>query len=145
MVATVSQALIVDERVTIPAEDISWTSTRSSGPGGQNVNKVASRVDLRFDLPGTRALDEATKARLRTQAKSYLDADGFIFIRSELTRDRLQNLRDSREKLRNLIARALVVPKKRKPTKPSRGAQARRMDDKRRQGEKKRDRRQPHS
>ena len=104
------------------------------------MNKVSSRVELRFDLEGTGALGLAAKARLRTLAKGYLDADGRILIRSERTRDRQQNLMDAREKLRDLIARALVVPKKRRPTQPSRRAKARRLDDKRHQSTKKRDR-----
>lgn len=134
-----SEALIVGS-ITIPAQDLSWTATRSSGPGGQNVNKVSSRVELRFDLEGTDALTGAVKARLRNLARGYLDAEGRILIRSERTRDRLQNLNDAREKLQEMVARALVVPKKRRPTRPSRGAQARRVDDKRRQGSKKRER-----
>ncbi|WP_394843677.1 aminoacyl-tRNA hydrolase [Pendulispora brunnea] len=134
-----SEALPVGA-IVIPGTDLTWTATRSSGPGGQNVNKVSSRVELRFDLEGTTALGPAAKNRLRVLAKGYLDADGRILIRSERTRDRQQNLEDAREKLRELVARALVVPKKRRPTKPSKGAQARRVDDKRRQGVKKRDR-----
>jgi len=134
-----SETLLVGA-IAIPGTDLTWTATRSSGPGGQNVNKVSSRVELRFDLEGTSALDQAVKSRLRTLAKGYLDAEGRILIRSERTRDRQQNLFDAREKLRELIARALVAPKKRRPTRPSRGAQARRLDEKRRQGTKKRGR-----
>ncbi|WP_394823355.1 alternative ribosome rescue aminoacyl-tRNA hydrolase ArfB [Pendulispora albinea] len=134
-----SEALSVGA-VVIPGSDLTWTATRSSGPGGQNVNKVSSRVELRFDLEGTAALSGAAKTRLRTLAKGYLDADGRILIRSERTRDRLQNLADARDKLGELIARALVVPKKRRPTRPSLRAHARRVDEKRRQGSKKRDR-----
>ncbi|WP_394833186.1 aminoacyl-tRNA hydrolase [Pendulispora rubella] len=134
-----SEALPVGELV-IPGTDLTWTATRSSGPGGQNVNKVSSRVELRFDLEGTAALGLAVKNRLRLLAKGYLDAEGRILIRSERTRDRQQNLEDARDKLRELVAQALVVPKKRRPTKPSKGAKARRVDDKRKQGAKKRDR-----
>jgi len=134
-----SEALPVGE-IVIPGTDLTWTATRSSGPGGQNVNKVSSRVELRFDLEGTDALGPAVKNRLRLLAKGYLDADGRILIRSERTRDRQQNLEDAREKLREFVARALVAPKKRRPTKPSKGAKARRLDEKRRVGMKKRDR-----
>ena len=134
-----SEALTVGA-IVIPGTDLTWTATRSSGPGGQNVNKVSSRVELRFDVDGTQALSGAAKTRLRTLAKGYLDAEGRILIRSERTRDRLQNLADAREKLAEFIAQALIVPKKRRPTKPSRRAQARRIDDKRQQGTKKRER-----
>jgi ribosome-associated protein len=133
-----SEPLVVNERITIPAADLTFTATRSSGPGGQNVNKVSSRVELRFDLEGTTALAAPTKARLRTIAKSYLDAEGRIFIRSERTRDRLQNLGDAREKLRLMIVAALVVPKKRRATKPTYGSTMRRLESKSKQSDKKR-------
>lgn len=136
-----SEPLVVNDRITIPAGDLVFTATRSSGPGGQNVNKVSSRVELRFDLEGTTALATPTKVRLRMIAKSYLDGEGRIFIRSERTRDRLQNLADAREKLRLMIVAALVVPKKRRATKPTYGSTQRRLDGKSRQSDKKRARR----
>ncbi len=136
-----SEPLVVNDRITIPAGDLTFTATRSSGPGGQNVNKVSSRVELRFDLEGTLALAAPTKTRLRTIAKSYLDGEGRIFIRSERTRDRLQNLADAREKLRLMIVEALVVPKKRRATKPTYGSTQRRLDGKSRHSDKKRARR----
>jgi ribosome-associated protein len=129
--------LIVDAKVTLPAGELSWTATRSSGPGGQNVNKVSSRVELRFDLAATQALDDATKARLRALAPGAIDSDGRLLVKSELTRDQHRNLADAREKLRLLVAAALVVPKRRRKTKPSRGARMRRLSDKRHHSEKK--------
>ena len=141
MRAAMSEPLVVNERITIPASDMTVTATRSSGPGGQNVNKVSSRAELRFDLEGTTALAAPTKARLRVIAKSYLDGEGRIFIRSERTRDRLQNLADAREKLRLMIVEALIVPKKRRATKPTYGSTLRRLDGKTRQSDKKKQRR----
>lgn len=135
-----SEPLVVDARVTIPAGDLAWTAARASGPGGQNVNKVSSRVDLRFDLAGTRALDGATKARLRALAANLLDADGRLIVRSQATRDQVRNLEDARAKLRELVLRALTVPKARRATKPSRGARARRLDAKHHQSTKKKQR-----
>ena len=132
-----SDPLPIRPGLTIPARDLRWTATRSSGPGGQNVNKVSSRVELRFDLEGTEALSATTKERLRTLAASFLDAEGQIFLRSEKTRDQHMNLQDAREKLRTLILRALIVPKKRRPTKPTRGSQQRRLDEKRKHAVKK--------
>lgn len=136
-----SEPLVINERITVPASDLAWTSVRASGPGGQNVNKVASKVELRFDLRGTRVLDGGAKARLVQLARARLDADGWLIIVSQVTRDRVRNLDDARDKLRDLVRRALVRPKARRPTKPSRSSQRNRMDDKRKQGDKKRDRR----
>jgi ribosome-associated protein len=133
--------LRVNARVTIPKADLSWSAARSSGPGGQNVNKVSSKVDLRFDLRNTRALRPTEKARLRAIPGVRLDADGSVIVVSQLTRDLPRNLDDALEKLRALVARALVVPKKRKPTKPTKGATRRRLEDKRKQSDKKRARR----
>ncbi len=129
--------LVVDATITLPASDLTWTATRSGGPGGQHVNKVSSRVELRFDLANTVALDEPTKARLRGLAPGALDAEGRLLIKSELTRDQHRNLADAREKLRLLVAAALVAPKRRRKTKPSRGSKMRRLSDKRHHSEKK--------
>jgi len=136
-----SAPLVVDEKITLPGSDLSWTATRSSGPGGQNVNKVSSRVELRFDLEGTNVLSELVKARLRVLARGLLDAEGRILVKSEKTRDQHRNLEDARDKLRLLVAQALVVPKRRRATKPSRAAKARRLSDKRLNANKKEERR----
>lgn len=129
--------LRINRRVLIPAADLSWTAVRSSGPGGQNVNKVASKVDLRFDVDGTSALSPEAKERLRRIAGTRIDREGRLLVTSQATRDQSRNLEDAREKLAELVRRALVVPKKRKPTKPSKGAKERRLKEKRVRSEKK--------
>ncbi|MEM8609051.1 MAG: alternative ribosome rescue aminoacyl-tRNA hydrolase ArfB [Myxococcota bacterium] len=132
--------LVVDHRVTIPAEDLSWTAERSSGPGGQHVNKVATKVLLRFDLEATRALSRAQKKRLRQFAGRRVAADGAILVRAQAERSQRRNLARARESLRQLVLRALHVPKRRVATKPSRAAKRRRVEAKRRRSETKRSR-----
>ena len=128
-------------RVVIPAGDLTWRAVRSSGPGGQNVNKVASKVELRFDLDGTRALDDESKTRLRALAGTR---SGEVIVTSQATRDQKVNLDDARAKLAALIARALHRPRKRRPTKPTRSSVERRLSEKQRHSKQKAERSRPH-
>jgi ribosome-associated protein len=137
----VAEDLRINDRVTIPAADLRWRAVRSSGPGGQNVNKVSTKVELRFDLPATRALDPGVKARLQVLARGRFDAEGLLIVTSERTRNREVNLGDARAKLAVMILRALPPPKPRRPTKPSRAAKKRRLDDKKKTSARKKNRR----
>lgn len=114
----------------IPDSAFQWKAVRASGPGGQNVNKVASKVELRVDLAQIRGLDQAARERLRNLVASRLDAAGQLLVTSQRTRDQGRNLEDAKEKVRELVDRAFVVPKTRRPTRPSRAAKARRVDAK---------------
>jgi ribosome-associated protein len=133
--------LSVSHTVTIPARELRWSASRSGGPGGQNVNKVSSKVDLRFDLEASEALTDTQKSRLRAAARNRLDEDGAIQIVVQDTRDQQKNLELARARLAELIRKSMVVPKARKKTRPSLGAKRRRLNDKKRVGDKKRDRR----
>lgn len=132
-----STPLVINDKITLPGSDLEWTAVKASGPGGQNVNKVASKVELTFDFEGTVAIPDPAKARLRVLAKNDLDAEGRVLVVSQKTRDQAKNLADARDKLRQMILKALVVPKTRKPTKPTKGSQKRRVETKKKVATKK--------
>ena len=136
-----SSPLVISDKITLPGSDLEWTAVRSSGSGGQNVNKVSSKIELSFDFESSVALSDPAKARLRNLAKNSLDAEGRVLVKSEKTRDQLKNLNDARAKLRAMILKALVVPKTRKPTKPTRSAKKKRVETKKKVAKKKATRR----
>jgi len=127
--------------VTIPAQALSMHAVRSSGPGGQNVNKVASKVELRVDLSLIAGMSAAALGRLRALAAGRLDAEGRLFVSSQGSRDQRANLEDAREKIAALVLQALREPKRRRPTGPTRGSVERRIADKKRRGAQKATRR----
>jgi ribosome-associated protein len=131
------QSIPIAASVLVPAEAWSFRATRSSGPGGQNVNKVASRVEVRVDLAGVVGLSAEAYRRLVALAKHRLDAEGRLLVSSQLTRDQSRNLEDATGKVRRLIASALVAPKARRPTKVKRSAVERRIAGKKQMGARK--------
>ncbi|HEX6275667.1 MAG TPA: alternative ribosome rescue aminoacyl-tRNA hydrolase ArfB [Polyangiaceae bacterium] len=132
--------LVVTPGVFLPGRELSWTASRSGGPGGQNVNKVSTKIELRFDLAQNRTLNDGVKTRLRARAAGRLDASGRLVVTCDTTRSQSQNLELAREKLAELVRAALAAPKRRRATAPSRASRRRRLEHKRQTGEKKRGR-----
>ncbi len=114
----------------IPARDLEISFVRAAGPGGQNVNKVATAAQLRFNLAGTACLDPGTKARLATLAGQRLNADGWILIVARTQRTQEGNRREAMARLQGMIAQARIVPKKRRPTRATWASQVRRLETK---------------
>jgi len=132
--------IVVTPRVTIPGGELALAFSRSGGPGGQNVNKVASKVELRWNPTTSSALADDERAWLLARLKSRLTSDGTLIVTSTATRDQLKNRDDATSKLALIVRAALDRPKPRKPTKVSRGAKRRRVADKRHKAEIKRNR-----
>ena len=134
--------LAITPALLIPDSEIDERFVRASGPGGQNVNKVATAVQLRYDL-GRSALPADVRERLRTLAGSRITDEGVLVIDARAHRTQLQNREAARQRLADLIRRALVRPKKRQKTRPNRAARERRLESKKRRAETKRGRGQP--
>jgi ribosome-associated protein len=124
MLIRITRTLQIDER------DLEESFVTGSGPGGQNVNKVASAVLLRFNLAANTTLPEPVKTRLAALAGRRLTLEGVLNIQAEQYRDQPRNREDARERLFALIREAAVVPKIRRPTKPTKGSKTRRLDAK---------------
>jgi ribosome-associated protein len=131
-------SLVVRPGLEIPDTDIDMVAIRSAGPGGQNVNKVASAVQLRFALHRNVTLREDVKARLRALAGQRLNDADEILIVARAHRSQEQNRREAEQRLCDLVRRALIVPKKRHATKPTRASKERRLDAKSRSQKNKR-------
>jgi ribosome-associated protein len=116
--------------ISLPDRDLVWSFVRASGPGGQNVNKVATAAQLRFDLAGTQSLEPVVKQRLRSLAGRRVTDDGALIIVARNQRTQEGNRREALERLADLVRRALVAPKARKLTRPTRAGRERRLQTK---------------
>jgi ribosome-associated protein len=136
----VTRDIVVTPRVTIPASELSFAFARSGGPGGQNVNKVSSKAELRWNPVESSALGADDRAWLLERLGRRLTNDGTLIVTSTLTRDQIQNREDAVSKLALIVRAALDRPKHRRATKPSRASKRRRVADKRHRSETKRNR-----
>lgn len=128
-------------RVTIPREELEVRATRSGGPGGQHVNRSATRVEIQWRPATSRSLGDADRARVLERLASRLDSDGFVRVVASDSRSQRQNREAAEDRLAALIRAALVIPKRRVPTRTPRVAKERRLTEKKRRSEQKRSRR----
>ena len=127
--------LVIHPRLVIPAAELNWSFRRSAGPGGQNVNKVSTAVELRFEADRSPNLTGPVKARLRRLAGRRWTKEGALVIQCDETRSQARNRDIARDRLADLIRKALEVPKRRVATKPTLGSQKRRIKAKKERGE----------
>ena len=137
--------LIVNSRLTIAESELTVTAARSGGPGGQNVNKVNSKITLRWSPERCAQLDPGWRRRFVTRFANRINRNGQLVLHSEKYRDQPRNLEDARQKLVGMLLECQAPPKRRIATKPSKGSQRRRLEQKKQQSQKKQNRRRDFS
>jgi len=137
--------LKVNDEISIPDDELTFTYVRSSGAGGQNVNKVATKAVLRWHVEGTASLPDDVRARFSAKYRARINDRGELVLTGERTRYRKRNADDCLEKLRAMILSVVAPPRRRKKTRPTRASRERRLRDKRSRAEKKRRRGPPSS
>jgi ribosome-associated protein len=133
----------ITDDLAIPDEEVTFATSRSGGPGGQNVNKLETRVTLRFDLAGSAVLSEEQKTRLRERLATRITRAGVLHVTSQKHRTQAANRDAAMERFSELVRESLQEEAPRKKTRPSRAAKARRVEEKRRQSQRKRERSAP--
>jgi ribosome-associated protein len=131
----------ITDTVSIPMSELQFRFARSGGPGGQHVNRSATQVELLFDVANSPSLNETQRRRVLRRLKSRVDKEGILHLVSQETRSQLRNREEVVERFQELMREALRVPKRRLPTRPTRAARERRLEEKRRRSEAKRRRR----
>jgi ribosome-associated protein len=135
--------LSITPHLSVPESEFEWTYVRSSGPGGQNVNKVASKAVLRWDAKASPSLPGAVKARLLARHAGRFTSEGVLVLASQRFRDQERNRQDCLEKLRMWLLEAATPPRPRRPTRPTRAAKERRLQAKKQRAKQKAQRRHP--
>jgi ribosome-associated protein len=135
--------LEITPALLLPLAELDYRATRSGGPGGQHVNTSSTRIEVWWDVRSSSAVTEEQRARLLDRLSGRLDGDGRLRVVASASRSQLRNREAATERLRQLVASALAVPKQRKRTKPGRAVKAARLEAKRRRSALKRDRRPP--
>jgi ribosome-associated protein len=133
--------LPINDALTIPEDELTFTYARSGGPGGQNVNKVSSKAVLRWRLAGSASVSPEVKERIARAERKRVTTEGELVITSQRHRDQERNREECLERLRQIVLRALAAPKVRRPTKPTKGSKRRRLEDKKRRSQTKQGRR----
>ena len=135
-----TREIVVNGTVRVPDRALAIRAVRASGPGGQNVNKVATKIDLRVDLDAIEGISEPALARLKALCRHRLDADGRLMVSSQTERNQARNLEEALDRVRGLVAAALREPRSRKASRPSKASRERRLETKKRRGALKRER-----
>lgn len=135
--------LVVNRRISIPLREFRFTFSRASGPGGQHVNKVNTKATLRWPVSTTGNLPEDVRERFVARYRRRITTEGDLVLSSQRFRDQGRNVADCLAKLRDMVEQVATAPKKRKPTKPSRGSRERRLEGKRQTSQRKQSRRPP--
>jgi ribosome-associated protein len=128
-------ALVVNERLSIPRHELAARASRAGGAGGQHVNTSSTRIEILWNVRTSTALDDATRARLIEKLATRIDGEGVIRVVASDRRSQRQNRESAEDRLAELVRKALVIPKKRRATKPSRASKEKRISEKKKRGE----------